>query len=55
VRSRRRGPQISSRRTNALAGAGGTGLTFVGNIEGTQVTDGVADVVVMDGFTGTSP
>ncbi len=35
-----------------LAGAGGTGLNFVGNIEGTQVTDGVADVIVMDGFTG---
>jgi glycerol-3-phosphate acyltransferase PlsX len=35
-----------------LAGPGGRGLNFVGNIEGTQVTDGVADVVVMDGFTG---
>ncbi len=35
-----------------LAGSGGTGLNFVGNIEGTQVTDGAADVVVMDGFTG---
>jgi glycerol-3-phosphate acyltransferase PlsX len=35
-----------------LAGAGGTGLSFVGNIEGTQVTEGQADVVVMDGFTG---
>jgi glycerol-3-phosphate acyltransferase PlsX len=35
-----------------LAGHGGTGLNFVGNIEGTQVTDGAADVVVMDGFTG---
>jgi glycerol-3-phosphate acyltransferase PlsX len=35
-----------------LAGDGGTGLNFVGNIEGTQVTDGTADVVVMDGFTG---
>ena len=35
-----------------LAGDGGTGLNFVGNIEGTQVTAGVADVVVMDGFTG---
>lgn len=35
-----------------LAGTGGTGLNFIGNIEGTQVTDGVADVVVMDGFTG---
>jgi glycerol-3-phosphate acyltransferase PlsX len=36
----------------ALAGDGGRGLRFVGNIEGTQVTDGAADVVVMDGFTG---
>jgi glycerol-3-phosphate acyltransferase PlsX len=35
-----------------LAGARGTGLNFVGNIEGTQVVEGVADVVVMDGFTG---
>jgi glycerol-3-phosphate acyltransferase PlsX len=35
-----------------LAGEGGTGLNFIGNIEGTQVTDGSADVVVMDGFTG---
>ncbi len=35
-----------------LAGEGGTGLRFVGNIEGTQVFDDAADVVVMDGFTG---
>jgi glycerol-3-phosphate acyltransferase PlsX len=35
-----------------LAGEKGTGLRFVGNIEGTQVTGGLADVVVMDGFTG---
>jgi len=35
-----------------LAGEGGTGLNFIGNVEGTQVTDGRADVVVMDGFTG---
>src|ERR1019366_4934829 len=35
-----------------LAGVAGTGLNFVGNIEGTQVTDGAADVIVMDGFTG---
>ena len=35
-----------------LAGEAGTGLNFIGNIEGTQVTDNVADVVVMDGFTG---
>jgi glycerol-3-phosphate acyltransferase PlsX len=35
-----------------LRGAGGKGLNFIGNVEGTQVTEGVADVVVMDGFTG---
>jgi glycerol-3-phosphate acyltransferase PlsX len=35
-----------------LAGPAGAGLRFVGNIEGTQVTDGAAEVVVMDGFTG---
>jgi glycerol-3-phosphate acyltransferase PlsX len=35
-----------------LAGAGGQGLRFIGNIEGTQVMESVADVVVMDGFTG---
>ncbi len=35
-----------------LRGEAGTGLNFVGNIEGTQVTDGAADVIVMDGFTG---
>jgi phosphate acyltransferase len=35
-----------------LAGQRGAGLNFIGNIEGTQVTEAVADVVVMDGFTG---
>ncbi|HET8980959.1 MAG TPA: phosphate acyltransferase PlsX [Solirubrobacteraceae bacterium] len=35
-----------------LAGDSGTGLNFVGNIEGTQVFDDAADVIVMDGFTG---
>jgi glycerol-3-phosphate acyltransferase PlsX len=35
-----------------LAGDGGTGLNFVGNIEGNNVTSGEVDVVVMDGFTG---
>jgi phosphate acyltransferase len=35
-----------------LAGERGAGLNFIGNIEGTQVVEGVADVVVMDGFTG---
>jgi glycerol-3-phosphate acyltransferase PlsX len=28
------------------------GLEFVGNVEGTQVATGVADVIVADGFTG---
>jgi glycerol-3-phosphate acyltransferase PlsX len=32
--------------------AASPGLNFVGNIEGTQVVDGSADVVVTDGFTG---
>jgi len=35
-----------------LAGSRGAGLNFIGNIEGTHVVEGVADVVVMDGFTG---
>src|SRR5207248_3498518 len=35
-----------------LAGSAGAGLNFVGNIEGTQVTERAADVVVMDGFVG---
>ncbi len=35
-----------------LAGARGAGLNFIGNIEGTLLVEGVADVVVMDGFTG---
>jgi glycerol-3-phosphate acyltransferase PlsX len=35
-----------------LAGPAGKGLRFIGNIEGTQVAAGAADVVVMDGFTG---
>ena len=32
--------------------AAAPGLRFVGNVEGTQLTAGVADVVVADGFTG---
>ena len=35
-----------------LAGEAGTGLNFIGNIEGTQVFEDAADVIVMDGFTG---
>jgi glycerol-3-phosphate acyltransferase PlsX len=32
--------------------AGSPMVEFVGNVEGTQITDGSADVVVTDGFTG---
>ncbi len=35
-----------------LAGQAGRGLNFIGNVEGTQVTERAADVVVMDGFVG---
>jgi glycerol-3-phosphate acyltransferase PlsX len=35
-----------------LAGSAGEGLNFIGNIEGTQLPEGVADVLVMDGFIG---
>jgi glycerol-3-phosphate acyltransferase PlsX len=35
-----------------LSAAAGAELNFVGNIEGTQLPEGAADVVVMDGFTG---
>jgi glycerol-3-phosphate acyltransferase PlsX len=35
-----------------LAGPAGAGLNFIGNIEGTQLPEGVTDVLVMDGFTG---
>jgi glycerol-3-phosphate acyltransferase PlsX len=35
-----------------LAGEAGAGLNFIGNIEGTQVMESIADVVVMDGFAG---
>jgi glycerol-3-phosphate acyltransferase PlsX len=35
-----------------LAGERGAGLNFIGNVEGTQIPEGAADVVVMDGFTG---
>jgi glycerol-3-phosphate acyltransferase PlsX len=35
-----------------LSGAGGAGLHFVGNIEGTQAMANLVDVIVTDGFTG---
>lgn len=39
-------------RLTERAAASPGAFTFVGNVEGTQVTDGTADVVVTDGFTG---
>jgi glycerol-3-phosphate acyltransferase PlsX len=35
-----------------LSGEEGSGLRFIGNIEGTDVMESVADVVVTDGFSG---
>ena len=52
ARSRARARRSWSPSTSSSPATAGTGLNFIGNIEGTQVTEGVADVVVMDGFTG---
>jgi glycerol-3-phosphate acyltransferase PlsX len=35
-----------------LAGAAPGTINFIGNLEGTDVTEGAADVIVTDGFTG---
>ena len=35
-----------------LAAAQSTSINFIGNVEGTDVTAGAADVIVTDGFTG---
>src|SRR5206468_800806 len=50
---------VAAGEADALVSAGSTGaalaaglFVFVGNVEGTQLTEGVADVVVTDGFTG---
>ncbi len=51
ARSPPRAPLSSSPSTSSWPPPAG-GLNFIGNVEGTQVTEGVADVVVMDGFTG---
>ena len=48
---RRRARRSCARRTRARR-AVAAALDFVGNVEGTDVTAGVADVVVTDGFTG---
>jgi glycerol-3-phosphate acyltransferase PlsX len=43
---------LAAHETLAERAAGSSLVDFVGNIEGTQLTQGVADVVVTDGFTG---
>jgi glycerol-3-phosphate acyltransferase PlsX len=43
---------VEAHRELAARADGIPDLDFVGNVEGTQVTDGAADVVVTDGFTG---
>jgi phosphate acyltransferase len=35
-----------------LSGPAGAGLDFAGNVEGFAITEGAADVIVTDGFTG---
>jgi glycerol-3-phosphate acyltransferase PlsX len=35
-----------------LAAAANSSINFIGNVEGTDVTAGAADVIVTDGFTG---
>jgi glycerol-3-phosphate acyltransferase PlsX len=49
-----RGTPLVLEANTALAerAAGSSALTFVGNVEGSDVTSGAADVVVTDGFTG---
>lgn len=43
---------LEAHRLLAERAAGSGALEFVGNVEGTQVTTGAADVIVADGFTG---
>ena len=49
-----RGSQLVLETHNRLAAqcAGSDALVFIGNVEGNGLTQGVADVVVTDGFTG---
>ena len=47
---REKGTQTVVAAHEALAGAGG--IDFIGNVEGRDLVDGAADVVVADGFTG---
>ena len=42
----------AARRARAARGGRAAAFEFVGNVEGGDVTSGVADVIVTDGFTG---
>ncbi len=46
------GAQLAERLAAAAASAGGPPFELVGNVEGGDLTSGVADVIVTDGFTG---
>ncbi len=43
---------VEAHRVLAARAAGSPALDFIGNVEGTDMTSGVADVIVTDGFTG---
>lgn len=45
-------PDVVEAHERLAASAAGGGLRFIGNVEGSDVPAGVADVVVSDGFTG---
>ncbi|MEX0782979.1 MAG: phosphate acyltransferase PlsX [Dehalococcoidia bacterium] len=47
-----KGNELTMEVNQALRGSARGSLNFIGNIEGKDITRGVADVVVMDGFTG---
>ncbi len=45
-------PLVKETHAMLASGAGGPGLEFVGNVEGRDFFEGLADVIVTDGFTG---
>jgi len=45
-------PDLVAVHEQLVAAAADSGLNFVGNVEGTGLTAGLADVVITDGFTG---
>jgi glycerol-3-phosphate acyltransferase PlsX len=45
-------PLVKEVHAQLAAGAGGPGFDFVGNVEGRDFFEDIADVIVSDGFTG---